>query len=151
MRLEEREHLESTGRFDLIDDRAFYGSPENIGWGGSVEPSDFEDESLEVVAPDYENMSLSDRLVAETQELIFVSAQAADYDPSARQALAIAETLLESLQRLQEAGRAFEGSTEEELDALVDTMHEANPEADEEELTTLVYELIDYIESTRLR
>lgn len=151
---EREEYLLSVGRFDIIADERVYGGPYN-GMGprsGDIETfdnvtnggfdMDASDLRIEVSLDEHAKEAL---ILSELQELIFESHLAADYDAGARQTLEVAVAFQASLERLQADNIVFTGNTQEELDAVVELMHEANPATSEEELVNLVYELIDHV------
>lgn len=90
----------------------------------------------------------ADELLAiELEALAYECELASSYDPEARRLLELVATFMEGLQRLRSRDIAFEGSTDVELGALAQSMHEANPDAEDAELMNLVFELLDHIGS----
>lgn len=113
----------------------------------AVEVSAFSlEDGSDLFIGDIEYATKTDELLnSELGALAYACEVASSYDDEARRTLELVATFMEGLQELRETGIAFNGNTQEELDALVESMQRANPNADVEELMNLVFEMVDYV------
>lgn len=141
--------------YDLLGNRQSFVNSRN-GRGASTplpaEYTSFDQESGADLRIEYGTVpSFEVMLQAEVEEFLSACGQAAEQDVRARQEAEVAQSFLLAINTLHDNEIAFSGNTAEEREAFVEYVQYANPNASSEELTNLVYELIDAVAKDRAK